>query len=479
MKRVLFVAGEAAPFAKTGGLGDVIGSLPVELVKQGVDARVIMPWYRDIPEHFKAKAVPVAECIVKIAWRSQHAVVWQLEHNGVTFYFVDQPYYFDRSGYYGYFDDAERFAFFSQAVLAVLGKLDFDPDIIHANDWHSALVPLYLEHFYRYDEVFEDIKTVFTIHNIAYQGVFSSSIIEDVLGLNWGYFTNDKLEFNNAVNFMKGGILYANAVTTVSASYAAEIQTPAFGEGLDGVLRACSVKLRGIVNGLDYDSYNPSKDTALPQTFDKSSLAKRVRNKEWLHERLGLDKNMDAPLIGVVSRMVQAKGFDLLCEVIPELIRRGARIAILGTGDRGYESYLRYLTDGYKGLLSVQTQFDDKLARVIYGGSDIFLMPSQFEPCGISQMIAMRYGAVPLVRETGGLKDTVVPYNKFTKEGTGFGFSQMFPESLLRVYDEAVGVYKDKTAWANLTRQAMDSDFSWKKSVRQYIDLYEHLGGKD
>ncbi len=479
MKRILFVAAEAAPFAKTGGLGDVIGSLPVELVKNGVDARVIMPWYRDIPDALKAKAEPVAECTVRMGWRKQHAIIWQLQYDGVVFYFVDQAYYFDRSGYYGYFDDAERFAFFSQAVLSVLPKLDFSPDIIHANDWHTALVPLYLEHFYRHEEFFEDIKTVFTVHNLAYQGVFSPAIIEDVLGLDWGYFTNDKLEFNNAVNLMKGGILYAHAVTTVSESYASEIQTPQFGEGLDGVLRACQGKLAGIINGIDYDKYNPLTDKALPFIFDKGALfSRRTKNKEWLLENMGMDKDSAAPLLGVVSRMVAAKGFDLLCEVIPDLLKSGARIVILGTGEHGYEAYLRYLAEGNREVMAVVTQFDDRLSRIIYGGSDIFLMPSVFEPCGTSQMIAMRYGAIPLVHETGGLKDSVQSYNKFTKQGTGFSFTEMFPDSFLQVYKEALSVYEDKKAWEKLMVQAMDVDISWKASVQKYIDLYERLGGK-
>lgn len=476
MKQVLFVASEAAPFAKTGGLGDVVGSLPIQMAKKGVDVRVVMPWYRDIPQQFKTKVEPLAECTVTIGWRQQHAVLWSLEYEGVTFYFVDQPYYFDRSGYYGYFDDAERFAFFAQATLALIDKIDFNPDIIHAHDWHTALVPLYLEHFYRKNEPWKDIKTVFTIHNLSYQGRFSPSIIEDVLGLNWGYFTGDKLEFNGCVNLMKGGILYASAVTTVSPTYAEEIKGPGRGEGLDGVLRAVSGKLYGILNGIDCDRYNPWKDTEIAANYHRGpQLSNRCKNKEFLWEKFGFEGDGSAPVIGMVSRIVADKGFDLVCEVIPSILDSGAKIVILGTGEQGYEEYLRHLASVNKNSMAVVTQFNEALARQIYAGSDMYLMPSIFEPCGISQMIAMRYGSIPIVHQTGGLFDTIQPYNKFTGDGTGFGFYDMTVEGFMTVYSQALEAYSDKKAWRKLIKQAMAEDFSWDISVQKYIGLYDHL----
>ena len=476
MRQVLFVASEAVPFAKSGGLGDVVGSLPVQMVKEGIDTRVIMPWYRDLPEEFKAKAQPVTECSVQISWRKQNAVLWQLEHEGVIFYFVDQPYYFDRSGYYGYFDDAERFAFFSQAVLALIDKLDYSPHIVHSHDWHTALIPVYLEHYYRREAKWQDVKTVFTIHNLAYQGRFSSSIIEDVLGLNWGYYTGDKLEFNGGVNLMKGGILYANAVTTVSNTYAEEIKYAGRGEGLEGVLQACSNKLYGILNGIDYNSYSPWHDPNIAVNYHRGpKLSERVKNKNFLWEKFGFTGDKEAPLLGMVSRIIADKGFDLVCEVIPAILSSGAKLVILGAGEQGYEGYLKHLAAHNSGSLAVITEFNEALARQIYAGSDIYLMPSVFEPCGISQMIAMRYGSIPLVHETGGLKDTVRPYNKYTDEGTGFGFRDMTADGFLNVYHEALSVYGDKKIWRKLMKQAMCEDFSWEKSVGKYINLYEEL----
>lgn len=476
MKQVLFAAAEAVPFAKSGGLGDVVGSLPAQMIKDGIDTRVILPLYRDIPEAFKEKAKPVAECPVQIAWRRQNAVLWQTEYNGVIFYFVDQPYYFDRSGYYGYFDDAERFAFFSQAVLALIDKLDYHPDIIHAHDWHTALVPIYLEHQYRRKDKWKDVKTVFTIHNLAYQGRFAPSVIEDVLGLNWGYYTRDKLEFNGGVNLMKGGILYANAVTTVSSTYAEEIKTPGRGEGLDGVLRTCSDNLYGILNGIDYDSYNPWKDPHIAANYHRGpKLSERKKNKDFLWNRCGFAGERDAPVVGMVSRIVADKGFDLVCEIIQTIISEGSKLVILGAGEQGYEGYLKHLASHNNGSMAVVTEFNEELARQIYAGSDIYLMPSVFEPCGISQMIAMRYGSIPLVHETGGLKDTVRPYNKYTDKGTGFGFRDMTADGFLHVYQEAVSVYKDKKIWRKLMKQAMNEDFSWGRSVKKYGELYNKL----
>lgn len=476
MKQVLFVAAEASPFAKSGGLGDVVGSLPKQMIKNGIDVRVLLPWYKDIPNQFKTKAKALQEFTVNIAWRKQKAVLWSLEHEGVTFYFLEQPYYFERSGYYGYFDDAERFAFFSKAALALLEHIDFKPEIIHAHDWHTALIPLYLEHFYRDKDIWRKIKTVFTIHNLSYQGRFSPGIIEDVLGLDQGYYVDDKLKLKDGVNLMKGGIFYADAVTTVSPTYAEEIKSTERGEGLDGVLRAVSGKLYGILNGIDYDSYNPWKDGILAANYHRGpKLSERIKNKDFLWDKFAFTGEKEKPLIGMVSRIVADKGFDLICEAIKDILATGAKVVILGAGEQGYENYLKQMAENNKGSMAVVTQFNENLARQIYAGSDIYLMPSVFEPCGISQMIAMRYGSIPLVHQTGGLFDTVTPYNKFTGEGTGFGFYDMTVEGLMHVFSEAVQLYYDKKAWRKLVQHAMAKDFSWDISVKKYIDLYDRL----
>lgn len=473
--KVMFIAAEVAPFAKAGGLGDVIGSLPIELAKKQVDVRVILPYYRDIPQQYKELMKKTGSCHVKIGWRDQPADIWELEYRGVLFYFIDQPYYYDRSGLYGYFDDGERFAFLSQAALSLTEKIKFDPDIIHAHDWHTALVPFYVKEFYHKKGVFEKTKTVFTIHNLAYQGSFPPDFIEDVLGLSWDYYTEDKLEYRGSVNLMKGGILYADAVTTVSSAYSEEVQTEEWGAGLSQILQKASPKFFGILNGMDMESYDPSKDSALIETFDSDQLEKRKKNKEKLLKDFNIMGGEEALLIGMVSRMTWEKGFDLISETIPQLIYSGAKMIILGTGDPKYEALIQGLKERYPHALAVITEFDDSLARNIYGSSDIFLMPSIFEPCGISQMIAMRYGSVPLVHTTGGLKDTVIPYDPQTGEGLGFVFPEMTPDSFCGAYQEASALYKNQSAWVKLMKQAMQADYSWSESVKKYIQLYEQV----
>lgn len=473
--KVMFIAAEAAPFAKAGGLGDVIGSLPIELAKKKVDVRVILPYYRDIPQQYKKDMKKIGSCHVKIGWRDQHAQMWELEYRGVLFYFIDQPYYYDRSGLYGYFDDGERFAFLSQAALALIEKMDFIPDVIHAHDWHTGLVPFYLKEFYQKRGVFKNTKTVFTIHNLAYQGSFPPDFIEDVLGLSWDYYTEEKLEYRDSVNLMKGGILYADAVTTVSPTYAKEAQTSEWGAGMDQMLQRISSKFFGILNGMDMESYNPGKDPALTEKFHRGQLGKRKKNKEKLVKDFHLTGGEDAVLIGMVSRITWEKGFDLVSEGIPKFMESGAKMIILGTGDPKYEEAMKNLAAKYPQSLAVITEFNEGLARNIYGGSDLFLMPSIFEPCGISQMIAMRYGSVPLVHTTGGLKDTVIPYDPETGYGLGFAFSEMTLESLLKAYEEASFLYKNQAVWKNLMKQAMQADYSWSKSVKKYIRLYEQV----
>lgn len=483
-KKILFVAGEAFPFAKSGGLGDVIGSLPKNLISKSLDVRVIIPLYRDIPEKYKKKMKLVAKCDVDLAWRRTDFRVFSLEdkESALTFYFLDQPHYFDRPGFYGYFDDAERFAYFSRAVLAVLPLLDFKPDVIHAHDWHTALVPLYLHKDFIHNDFWKEIKTVFTIHNLAYQGVFSESILKDVLGLNQGYMVPDKLEFFQAVNLMKGAICYADAVTTVSESYAREIQTPQFGEKLDPLLCAVDNKLTGILNGIDYDVYNPATDPDIAANYRhilKDIREKRPLNRVALQKKLGLHEDENAPVIAIVSRLVRSKGMELLCEVLPSLLNRRAQIVVLGTGDRWYEEYLRTLAAKHVGRMSVSTVFDEKLAKQIYAGSDIFLMPSMFEPCGLSQMMAMRYGSLPFVHEVGGLRDSVIPYNFITMKGTGFSFSGLRADTFMYVYAEIVmKVFGNKPAWEKLVQQAMRANYSWSKSADKYVNLYNRLGRK-
>lgn len=473
--KVMFVAAEAVPFAKAGGLGDVIGSLPIEIAKKNVDVRVVLPYYRDIPQKYKNQMKKVSGCQVKIGWRDQHAEIWELKDRGVTFYFIDQPYYYDRSGLYGYFDDGERFSFLSQAALTVIENMKFFPDIIHAHDWHTALVPFYVKELYWKRGICENTKIVFTIHNLAYQGSFPPEFIEDVLGLSRDYYTEDKLEHFGSLNLMKGGILYADAVTTVSSTYAEEVQTEERGAGLNQVLQSASNKFFGILNGMDTESYNPSTDFALAQPFHHEELEKRKKNKEKLLEDFNIGTGEDAPLVGMVSRMTWEKGFDLISEAIPKIIYSGAKMIILGTGDPKYEALIRSFAEKYPQALAVITEFDENLARNIYGGSDLFVMPSIFEPCGISQMIAMRYGAIPLVHGTGGLKDTVIPYDPKTGKGLGFVFPEMTEASFLGVYQEALALYRNQPAWENLMKQAMRVDYSWSESVKKYIQLYESV----
>ena len=474
--KVLFIASEATPFVKTGGLGDVIGSLPIQMAKEEIDIRVILPFYRDIPDQYKKAAEPIANCTIKIGWREQQATILKLEHSGVLFYFIDQPYYFDRSGLYGYYDDGERFSFFAQAALEIIEKIDFIPDVLHLHDWHTALIPMYLKDFYQTQGRLEKLKTIFTIHNLAYQGNFSPEMIEDVLGLGWDYFTEEKLEFHGSVNMMKGGILYADAVTTVSETYALEIQSPERGEGLHNILKENSIKLCGIVNGIDYESYNPNKDTALCARYQEGAAGEwRAKNKKWLWEKFKFSGSPNSPLIGMVSRIAKEKGFDLVCEAMPDIIASGAKLIILGVGDQKYEERLRQIAEENPGSLVVVTEFNDQLARNIYGGSDIFFMPSVFEPCGISQMIAMRYGSIPFVRKTGGLKDTVIPYDKATGTGTGFSFDDLSRLDCLAAYKEVLATYQDKKAWGDLIEQAMAKDFSWSESVKKYADLYQRV----
>lgn len=484
---MLIAAAEAVPFAKTGGLGDVIGSLPKELKKQGVDARVILPNYMDIPELLKKQMVLKNKFVVQVGWREQYCGVLELEHQGVTFYFIDNEYYFKRHGFYGYHDDAERFGFFCRAILESLNKIDFMPNVIHCHDWHTGMVSVLFDAHYRSIPEYQHIKTLFTIHNLRYQGVFPKEVLHDILDLDWSYFTHDGVEFHRAINFMKGGLAYSDKISTVSRTYAQEIQDPYFGEQLDGFLRKRQNDLIGIVNGIDYDVYNPAKDKAITSSYDIGKLQGKTKNKTKLQQRLGLPVKEDVPLIAVVSRLVGPKGLDLMERILLDLVKEAtvtgeehydAQLVILGTGEARYENFFKYLAWQYPGKISANIMFDDDLAHQIYAGADMFLMPSLYEPCGIGQLIAMRYGCLPIVRETGGLRDTVQSYNEQTGEGNGFTFVNYNAHHMFDSIKWALRIFKDKTTWNKIVANAMESDYSWQQSASQYHKVYQELAEK-
>ncbi|MBQ9365104.1 MAG: glycogen synthase GlgA [Schwartzia sp.] len=476
MLKVLYVASEAVPFVKTGGLADVAGSLPKALAGLGVDVRVMLPKYAEIPKEYRDKMKHIYHGAINVSWREKYVGVDELKMNGVTFYFVDNEEYFGRDGFYGYGDDAERFSFFSRAVLNLLPEIDFWPDIIHSNDWHTALVSVFLKLEHMGDERYEKIRTMFTIHNLKYQGVFPKNIMGDVLGLSWDYFNNGDLEYYDAVNFMKGAIIYADCITTVSRTYAEEIQYPFFGEGLDGLLRSRSNALFGIVNGIDYDVYNPHTDKALAVNYGVNEMVKKVDNKMALQKELHLPRSPRTPLVGMVSRLVEAKGLDLVIRVLDELLEHeDMQFVIIGVGDKVYEDWFRELAWRRPDKVSVNIFFNNDLAQRIYASSDLFLMPSLFEPCGIGQLIAMKYGAVPVVRSTGGLEDTVKPYNKSTGEGNGFTFPNYNAHELMYSVKRAFGLYRDMQSWQVVVRNAMITDFGWYKSAQEYKSLYERI----
>lgn len=477
--KVLYVTSECWPFAKTGGLGDVAYALPKALKKEGVDVRVILPKYSTIPNYLKSQLKEVAVFNVNVGWRNQYCGLLEMELNGVKFYFIDNEYYFKRDGegayLYGYEDDAERYTFFSNAVLEAMSILDFYPNVVHMNDWHTGMLPLLLKDKYSGIEKYKGIKTMYTIHNLQYQGVFNQDVLGDVLALPYEHLYNGDVEYYGGVSFMKSGIVFSDKVTTVSPTYTSEIQTEFYGEGLDGLLRSKSYKLQGILNGIDYDINNPKTDKDIFVNYDAKTIDKKVENKLRLQEVLGLEKNPDIPLIGIVSRLVSQKGFDLISYIMPEIVRENVQIVVLGTGEHQYQSMFNYYDSHYSNKVSARITFDSALAQQIYAASDIFLMPSLFEPCGIGQMLAMRYGTLPIVRETGGLRDTVTPYNKYTGEGNGFSFANYNAHEMLYCIKDAVELYKDKKAWRKLMINAINTDSSWKKSAKDYIAAYNEM----
>lgn len=478
--KILYVTAECWPFAKTGGLGDVAYALPKALQKEGADIRVIMPKYSNIPAYLKDQFKPVAEYSVRVGWRNQYCGIETMEKDGIRFYFVDNEYYFKRDHnpcIYGHGDDPERFAFFSQAVLSAIDKLNFYPDIINLNDWHTGMIPLVLKEHYRHLPGYDRIKTVYTIHNLQYQGIFNKDVLGDVFGLPYHYYSSGALEFFGNINFMKAGIVFSDKVTTVSKTYVDEIKTAFYGENLDGLLRENSYKLEGILNGIDYDINNPSTDPVIFENFDLNSLNRKINNKLKLQQMLGLEVNKDIPLVGIVSRLTSQKGLDLISYMMPEIMNENLQMVVLGTGEHQYQSMFNYYNSKYSKKLSARITFDTNFAQQIYAASDIFLMPSLYEPCGIGQMLAMRYGAIPIVRETGGLKDTVNPYNKFTGGGNGFSFSNYNAHEMYFTLKNAVNLYKDKNIWYNLVKNAMNTDNSWKKSAQDYMNIFYNLIG--
>ena len=482
MLKVLYVASEAVPFVKTGGLADVAGSLPKALKKQGVDIRVVMPKYGKIDREYLDKMKHVYDGELTVSWRKKFLGIDKLVLDGVTFYFIDNQEYFYRDGFYGYGDDAERFSFFARAVLEIPQQEDFWPDVIHANDWHAALTNVYLRLHFMGDERYGKIKTIFTIHNLKYQGVFSKDVMEDVLGIDWKYFNNGDFEYYDAVNFMKAAIVFSDNVTTVSRTYAEEIQYDYFGEGLDGLLRNRAADLHGIVNGLDFDLYNPETDKYLTEPFTKfnvkNAMERKIDNKAALQRQLNLPVERQTPLVAMVSRLVEPKGLDLVIRVLDELLEHeDMQFVLLGVGDKVYEDWFKELAWRHPTKVSTNIYFSDEMAQRIYAASSIFLMPSAYEPCGIGQLISMRYGSIPVARATGGLKDTVVPYDKATQKGNGFLFSNYNAHEMMSTIKKALTLFRDFNSWKILIQNAMQSDYSWARSAKEYKALYERLIG--
>ncbi|MBT2754343.1 glycogen synthase GlgA [Mesobacillus foraminis] len=473
--KVLFAVSECVPFIKSGGLADVAGSLPKELKKLGIDVRVILPKYQMIPEEYKDQMKKVAEFTVPVGWRNQYCGIEELELDGVLYYFIDNEYYFKRSQMYGDFDEGEKFSYFNKAVLDSIGEIGFYPDVIHCHDWHTGMIPFLLKEKYQHLEGYESTKTVFTIHNLQFQGIFPKEILGDLLGLEDHYFNSDQLEFHGNVSFMKAALVSADKITTVSPTYMEEIQTAYFGENLDGVLRKRNADLVGILNGIDNDLYNPERDEALIAPFGPKNHGERLLNKLEIQKQFGLKQDEDIPLIAMVTRLTKQKGLELVRGVFHEIMATGAQLIVLGTGEREFEYFFSHMAAKYYNQCRVFIGFDEGLAHRIYAGADIFLMPSKFEPCGLSQLIALRYGAIPIVRETGGLNDTVKSYDGISGKGNGFTFTHFNAHDMLFTIERALGYYRDTREWYSLVEKVMQMDFSWAKSAQIYQELYMDL----
>lgn len=474
--QIVFASAECAPFVKTGGLGDVAGSLPAALVRAGAEVIVMVPKYATIKDEYKSQMKHFSDFYVSLGWRSEYCGLEKLEHDGVTYMFIDNERYFARDYPYGFFDDGERFAFFSKAITESLQHLPegFECDILHCNDWQTALAPVFLREFYQGLPLYDRVKTVFSIHNVAFQGQFSDTVMEDILGVAHIPAAASQLRCDAcSINYMLGALRYADAITTVSPTYASEIQTPEFGEGLDGVLRERSYALQGILNGIDVAGFDPATDKRIAANYTVEDRSGKAVCKAKLQEELGLEVRDDRPLMVMVTRLTRQKGMDLVMYALDRILAGGVQVAVLGTGDRDYEDGLRYFQDKYPGTMAARIEFDPALSQRMYAAADMFLMPSKFEPCGLSQIIAMRYGTLPIVRETGGLKDTVIPYNEYTGEGTGFSFSNFNGDEMGDAVFRAARLFWDnRDVWNQLVTQAMSQDFSWTRSADKYLDLY-------
>lgn len=474
--QIVFASAECAPFVKTGGLGDVAGSLPAALVRAGAEVIVMVPKYATIKDEYKSQMQHFSDFYVSLGWRNEYCGLEKLEHDGVTYMFIDNERYFARDYPYGFFDDGERFAFFSKAITESLQHLPegFECDILHCNDWQTALAPVFLREFYQGLPLYDRVKTVFSIHNVAFQGQFSDTVMEDILGVAHIPAAASQLRCDAcSINYMLGALRYADAITTVSPTYASEIQTPEFGEGLDGVLRERSYALQGILNGIDVAGFDPATDKRIAANYTVEDRSGKAVCKAKLQEELGLEVRDDRPLMVMVTRLTRQKGMDLVMYALDRILAGGVQVAVLGTGDRDYEDGLRYFQDKYPGTMAARIEFDPALSQRMYAAADMFLMPSKFEPCGLSQIIAMRYGTLPIVRETGGLKDTVIPYNEFTGEGTGFSFSNFNGDEMGDAVFRAARLFWDnRDVWNQLVTQAMSQDFSWTRSADKYLDLY-------
>ena len=480
MKHILFAASECVPFIKTGGLADVVGSLPKHFQAEYFDCRVILPKYRGIGEPYLSSMQYLTHFYMDLNWREQYVGLFQLKLDGITYYFIDNEEHFSGDTIYaGMPWDLEKFAFFSKAVLSALPLLDFRPDVIHCHDWQTGLIPVYLHERFQGNEFFRGIKSVMTIHNLKFQGVWDVESVKNITGLSDYYFSADKLEFNKDANYLKGGLVFADAITTVSKTYAEEIKMPFYGEGLDGLLRARSRDLRGIVNGIDYAEYDPEKDPHIPHPFSVKTFRKdKPKNKVALQQELGLTVDPKIMMLGIVSRLTDQKGFDLIAYMMEEICHDNLQLVVLGTGDPKYENMFRHFAWKYSDKVSASILYNEALSHKVYAACDAFLMPSLFEPCGLSQLMSLRYGTIPIVRETGGLKDTVEAYNEYESSGTGFSFSNYNAHEMLGTLRYAERVYYDKKRdWNKIVERAMEKDYSWRTSALQYQELYDWLIG--
>ncbi|WP_234987520.1 glycogen synthase GlgA [Megasphaera vaginalis (ex Bordigoni et al. 2020)] len=475
MMKVLFAASEAVPFVKTGGLADVMGALPKSLAARGMDVRVVIPKYSQIGETWLKEMKEVTTGTVNLAWRQLYYGVEEIRKDGVRFYFIDNEQYFKRDKLYGFGDDAERFAYFCRAVLAMLPKIGFKPDVVHCNDWHTGLLGAFLKEDFIHDPFYVQMKVIYTIHNLKYQGIFDPFVMNDVIGLPYALFSGGKLECDGAVNYMKSGMVYADQITTVSPTYAEEITYPYFGERLDSYIRTCKARLTGIINGLDEDMYDPENDEFIPVQYTPATLQSGKRgNKQRLQRELGLPER-NVPLFAIVTRLIEDKGMDLVLRIIDELLSEDIQFVLVGTGDSAYENAFRQAAQRHPTKMAVRILFHEALAHRVYAAADFFLMPSRYEPCGLSQLIALKYGTVPIVRETGGLKDTVIPFDKYTGKGNGLSFLNFNAHELLFTAKQGLGYYEVPVIWEQLVKNAAASDYGWQRSAAAYAALYEKV----